>query len=166
MHGEPNRMKKRCVLIGLSLVLSFSALALDTYPMRPDPRLTVGSLCTKPSQRRYPEKIGYCNRSVDSGLKDAIFQNYIDLGYKMQPNSRRNYKMDHLIPLCAGGSNEADNLWPQHPQIYEITDPLEPLICDKMEMGVLKQREAVDLVLRAKDDLSEVRAIMEYVDRL
>lgn len=157
---------KKCVLIVLSVVLSFSAVALEAYPMRPDPRLTIGSLCSVPNQQRYPEKINYCNRSVEQSLKDAVFQNYINLGYNMKANSRRNYKIDHLIPLCAGGSNESENLWPQHPTIYEITDPLEPLICDKMEMGLLKQKEAIDLILRAKDDLNEAPRILEYVDHL
>jgi hypothetical protein len=162
------------VFVGL---ISFSAEVVSTpafadvtvqrkYPLHPDPKLTPGDLCEERGDYRYPERIRYCERDVSSARKMDIFQDYIELGYAIDLRERSSYKIDHLIPLCAGGSNDTENLWPQHQNVYEITDPLEPLVCEKMKMGVLKQRDAVDLILRAKHDLEEAPSIIDYVDRL
>jgi hypothetical protein len=68
--------------------------------------------------------------------------------------------------LCAGGANSEDNLWPQHKSIYEITDPVEPLLCQKMLEGKLKQSDAVKLILLAKTNLDQVPAIIKKLNSL
>lgn len=133
------------------LFLSLTAIAEHRYPLAPDHSLTPGSLCTSNRQRRYPENIRYCERHVSSETKRLIIRKYDQvLGTQVAQMPREDFKIDHYIPLCAGGSNETTNLWPQHVTVYELTDPLEPLICEKMADGELSQAEAVRIIKRAK----------------
>ena len=151
-------------IIGLLLTSSlFASIPYKAeYPQGPDADLTPGSLCERPDAYRYAEKIPYCNRNVDSSLKADIFQEYRNEGFRLDPQQRSNYKIDHLIPLCAGGSNNENNLWPQHKSVYEITDPLEPAACDAMKAGKIKQAEVVKLILAAKKDLKLVKQTVNY----
>jgi hypothetical protein len=80
--------------------------------------------------------------------------------------NRADFKIDHFIPLCAGGSNDSVNLWPQHKNVYEITDPIEPLLCAKMAQGRLSQTDAIKLIVRAKTDLSQVALVIKILQRL
>lgn len=137
------------------------------FPEGPRAELTPGSVCQNSSTRRYPEKIPYCTRSVDSSLKREIIREYDQqFGYHIGSMPRGQFKIDHYIPLCAGGSNEADNLWPQHESVYMITDPLEPEICNKMKAGRLLQADAIALIKEAKNDLSKVPAILAHIRSL
>ena len=102
------------VLISLS-AQAFSEGPDGRFPKHPDTTMTPGSVCTTGTTRRYPEGITYCNRDVDRDLKRDLFRQYdVTLGYETQGMSRGDFKIDHYIPLCAGGSNQATNLWPQH----------------------------------------------------
>jgi hypothetical protein len=65
-----------------------------------------------------------------------------------------------------GGSNDTVNLWPQHKSVYEITDPVEPLICKKMAAGTLKQADAVQLIIRAKTYLNQVPGVLRILNSL
>lgn len=150
--------------VALMLVAGFSltSFAGAPYPMGPDRNVTPGSLCTQPDTYRYPEKIPYCERDVDTELKKAIFKEYIqDLGFDIDMSKRSQFKIDHLIPLCAGGSNNRNNLWPQHSTVYKQTDEMEQVACEKMAEGKVTQRKAVDMILEAKHDLSKARAILK-----
>jgi hypothetical protein len=134
------------------------------FPLGPNAQVTPGELCTAPDSRRYPERIAYCSRDVSSNLKDAIIAQYDhDFGYQIGRMQRSQFKIDHYIPLCAGGSNNAKNLWPQHVSVYTITDPLEPAICEKMSEGRLSQKDAVTLVVQAKNNLQLVPQILQHV---
>lgn len=138
-----------------------------SYPIKPDPNLTPGRLCNHPDQYRYPEKIKYCERDVETRTKVRVIQIYdLKFGYHIGQQNRSLYKIDHYIPLCMGGSNDIQNLWPQHQHIFNQTDPLEGLLCEKMKSGRLKQVEAVELIRRAKNDLSQVRIVIGYANRL
>lgn len=164
------------------VTLSFMALATSSsfasfeyssraprtaFPQGPQAEMTPGSLCEHSGVFRYPEHIAYCNRNVDSGLKREIIREYdTTFGYSVGSMPRGEFKIDHYIPLCAGGSNNQDNLWPQHESVYAITDPLEPAICGKMAAGRLEQAEAVALIKEAKNDLSKVPAILAHVQAL
>lgn len=157
----------RIVSIVLVALFSISAQAKSYYPKNPDPKLTPGSVCKHANYYRYPERVAYCNRNVDRDEKKQVIRNYEQqLGYRIEPGQRGSFKIDHLIPLCAGGSNEMDNLWPQHKTIYEITDPMEPLICEKMAAGRLKQAKAIELIHRAKNNLDEVPRVMAELNAL
>jgi hypothetical protein len=140
------------------------AAADQRFPTSPQPSLTPGALCVTPNEYRYPEKIPYCNRDVDGELKDQIVQRYdATFGYQIEKMGRRNFKIDHYIPLCMGGSNDETNLWPQHPSVYVITDPLEDILCRKMFEGKLKQVDAIRLIKQAKGNLSQAKSIIESV---
>lgn len=159
-------MLKSTALFGLLFVLSLTSFAADSFPKSPEESLTPGVLCNNPDAYRYPEKIKYCNRDVTPGEKAQIFNKYDQLGYRTRSMKRQAFKIDHYIPLCAGGDNHEENLWPQHESVYKITDPLEALVCEKMAAGRLKQREAIKLVMEAKNNLDMAPVIIEQVRAL
>lgn len=153
------------------LVLSTQTFAKgdgqERFPRGPHPTMTPGSLCDHPQAYRYPEKIAYCNRDVSSDLKRWLILEYDNqFGYSISSMDRQQFKIDHLIPLCAGGSNRPDNLWPQHVSVYMVTDELEPLICGRMAQGKLRQAEAVQMIREAKTDLSKVSDILAQLNAL
>lgn len=158
-------MKQLIALILISFV-SLSAFAQDSFPKGPDANLTPGALCSNPDAHRYPEQINYCNRSVDTDQKNAIFAAYDQLGYRTRSMNRGAFKIDHYIPLCMGGANDSKNLWPQHQSVYTITDPLEPALCGKMAEGKLLQKDAVRLIMQGKANLDQVPAIIAKVQAL
>lgn len=155
-------------LIALALVtfVSLSSFAGDSFPKGPYSNLTPGALCTRPTERRYPEGIAYCERNVDSGTKKDIFVNYDQIGFRTRSMNRMDFKIDHYIPLCMGGANDVRNLWPQHKTIYTITDPLEPLLCEKMAAGRLLQKDAINFIKTGKANLDQVPAIIKQVESL
>lgn len=136
------------------------------YPMGPTARLTPGELCDRPARYRYPENIAYCEREVSTQEKDIVFASYRQLGYRLSYTQRSSYKIDHYIPLCAGGSNNKENLWPQHISIANITDSIEKLGCDKMALGKLSQARMVQLIKLVKNNLSQAQAVRNEMSRL
>lgn len=152
-------MKITLLLIGLVSQLAYANIFIDEFPKSPSKDLTPGELCNRASEYRYPEHIAYCERDVSSAQKDQIFESYRRIGYRLDPKTRSSYKIDHYIPLCAGGSNNDENLWPQHKSVYEVTDELEQMGCDKMKLGLLKQAKFIQLLKRVKNDLSQAKAV-------
>ncbi len=150
----------------LTLFVSLNAAALD-YPKGPDATITPGSLCDHPTEYRYPERIAYCERDVDPHTKQLIFQIYREqLGYTLYIRNRQDYKIDHLIPLCAGGSNHDNNLWPQHVSVFTVTDPLESTGCEKLSAGRITQMNLVKLILQAKRNLEDAPKILKQIKSL
>lgn len=148
-----------CVASTAAKAALFSA-GID-YPIKPRSELTPGSLCSRPSYLRHPERIPYCNRNVDSSTKKDIIAEYdLEFDYRIQDMNRGEFKIDHLIPLCIGGSNHRDNLWPQHETAYVLTDELEHKTCEWMGLGKIKQKEAIDLVLKGKNDPAKAPEIL------
>lgn len=156
----------KLALIILLATLSSHVFSLD-FPRSPNPQITPGSLCSHPDYYRYREKIPYCERDVPVQQKERIFMNYNKrLGFHMDPKRRYDFKVDHFIPLCAGGSNNDNNLWPQHYSIYKITDPLEGLGCEKLKLGLITHKNLVALIKQAKLNLNEAPRIMKYFESL
>lgn len=153
-------------LLFVPMFLASFALAEEDYPPTPDGRLTPGSICADADEHRYPEEVPYCRRGVDGERKIGVFNSYIEVGYKIDMRRRSDYKIDHLIPLCAGGSNEVDNLWPEFISLYTLLDPIEPAICGKMALGRLRQKHAIEIVLRAKHNPDEAGKWIDYVNAL
>ena len=149
----------------LFILVSAAAQAANlSFPETPHMKMTPGSLCGRSTTVRYPEKVPYCSRDVDSETKWAIIGEYdSQLGYNIRGTGRENFKIDHHIPLCMGGSNDVSNLWPQHKSIYELTDPLEPVLCGKMAEGRMTQVEAVDLIRRAKQNPQDAPQILREI---
>lgn len=135
------------------------------FPIGPNARLTPGTTCSRPDTYRYPEHIAYCERDVSSGTKREIFVKYDrDLGYSTQRMNRGDFKIDHYIPLCMGGSNEVSNLWPQHKSVYVLTDKIEADLCQLMAAGRMTQREAMQTIRGVKNDLSTARAVEDRLE--
>lgn len=152
--------------MAMGLMLS-SAVFAGGFPKGPDAQMTPGEVCHNPTEYRYPEKIAYCKRNVDTSLKNQIIRAYDqNLGFGIGSMPRNKFKIDHFIPLCMGGSNEKENLWPQHESVYNLTDPLEQEACEKMAEGKLLQANAMELIREAKLDLSKVAEIRQHIHGL
>ena len=129
--------------------------------------MTPGQVCDHATELRYPEKIKYCHRNVDPDLKAQIFAAYDRaFDFHTREMDRQQFKIDHLIPLCMGGANQEDNLWPQHEKVYKLTDPIEPYLCEKMAAGRLKQEAAIRIIKEVKQDPNTTDARMAEVDRM
>lgn len=125
------------------------------FPLTPDKTKTYGTYCTTKDKDfkefRYKEQIPYCNRNVDSNTK-----NYIYNSYSIPKEDRKEYTIDHLIPLALGGNNNVHNLWPEHISLRDSRiDPttgikLEFLYFEKMRAGTITQKEAIDKILKSK----------------
>lgn len=149
-------------------VLLFSiAFAQPQFPIAPDTQMTPGSVCERSNTYRYKERIRYCRRDVSKQTKAVLIRRYdSELGYIVGKMKRFDFKIDHYIPLCMGGSNETDNLWPQHKSVYVITDPMEQVACEKMAEGVLLQADAIEMIREGKNDLTKVDEIMRVLNSL
>lgn len=135
------------------------------YPDRPDSRLTPGQTCQKPQSRRYGERIPYCNRAVSHELKNQIIETYDqELGYHISQLARQSFKIDHMIPLCMGGDNAAENLWPQHQTIFTVTDPFEAALCKRLERGEMLQARALEIIKALKANVERASDYQEYLD--
>lgn len=155
------------VVLSILTIFAAHASAESKFPKGPQLEITSGKICDIPISYRYPENIAYCDRDVSFETKGTIIDEYDQrFGYSITDLPRSDFKIDHLVPLCAGGSNDIVNLWPQHKSVYAITDPLEPLVCQKMAKGRLKQSEAVRLIIEAKTDLTRTKAIIKYIKTL
>ena len=112
----------------------------------PDSQITPGILCTTSDTdykgHDYPEKIARCNRNVSEQDKHIVASYYGNI----PRDSWSDYEFDHLIPLCAGGSNDLRNLWPEPIKSAKQKDVLEVNICTAMKAGTMTQAEAVQKV--------------------
>lgn len=149
------------------LSVSLTSLAQEPFPTSPEPSVTPGSVCESPTEYRYPEKIAYCKRNVETNTKREIIKEYDEtFGYQIGSMDRQQFKIDHYIPLCMGGSNDRSNLWPQHRTVFEQTDSLEQQLCEKMSQGLLKQAEAIEMIKHAKNNLHEIDGIQAEIEAL
>ena len=137
-------MSTRTFLFFVPITL-IASLSLATQAT-PDGRLTPGVLCTAhdPNYKGpdYPERIARCNRNVDKNEKLAIAAEYGKIPESEWPK----YEFDHLIPLCAGGSDDIKNLWPEPIDQAHEKDKLEVQICTAMRAGTLTQTVAIQKV--------------------
>jgi hypothetical protein len=77
--------------------------------------------------------------------------------YGIAPGTHPDYEIDHLIPLCLGGSDDPSNLWPQPRRSLEETwnaeakDRLERLMCNmvcdgQIDIATAQQAFATDWI--------------------
>jgi hypothetical protein len=132
-------------LLVISLTLSTQALS---FPKIPDIKIAPGHLCSVKDSDferfRYKEQIPYCTRNVSIARKDKICSYY---GVSVEER-RKNYTVDHIIPLSLGGSNSDKNLWCQHRAIY--TGHLEYWLYKKIESGKINQKDSISYILDHK----------------
>lgn len=151
-----------------SSFLSAGPESSKKYPQNPNEAVTPGTTCSHPDSYRYKEKVPYCNRDVDSSLKKEIIREYDQkFGYQIQTFPRSQFKIDHYIPLCMGGGNDQENLWPQHRSVYELTDAIEQKLCQLMTNNLMMQKEAIGVIRNVKNHLDQARSVEnELNDRL
>lgn len=155
----------RDLVLVLAFVLPSFSAASDKFPVMPVESVTPGDLCEDSPVRRYPENIVYCERNVDTQLKNEIIKMYDEkFGYQIRKMNRGDFKIDHFIPLSIGGSNSIDNLWPQHRSVYEVTDELELLLYEKLSQAKIKQAEAIRVMREAKTNLDRVPELKDYIN--
>ncbi|MFL6582879.1 MAG: HNH endonuclease signature motif containing protein [Chthoniobacterales bacterium] len=73
-----------------------TAAAFDS--LLPDPQLTPGLVARKPTERR----------GVTEAMRMKVYKRY-----RISPERRAKYVIDHLIPKELGGADAVKNLWPQ-----------------------------------------------------
>lgn len=127
----------------LALSTAF-AITPDFQPPQPD--LTPGVLCdpSDPAFRGYdyPEHVARCNREVDTTEKREIAAEYGNIPQANWPD----YEFDHFYPLCAGGSNNIHNLWPQILDEAHKKDVVENDVCLAMKAGTMTQVQAMQKI--------------------
>ena len=156
----------RNFFVVLVLFVSLFSYA-ERFPVGPNSEMTPGSLCQFSNTKRYPEGITYCERNVETQLKKEIIKKYDEvLGFEIRQMNRADFKIDHFIPLSIGGSNNQDNLWPQHKSVFTVTDPLEHELAAKISSARITQAEAVRVIREAKNNLGRVPELLDYVKGL
>jgi hypothetical protein len=138
----------------------------SNFPTTPDPVMTPGKLCEH-GVKRYAEGITYCERDVDTKLKNKIINEYDQkLGFHIRTMNRNDFKIDHFIPLSIGGSNSQENLWPQHKSVYAYSDKIEGYLHELMEKSRIKQAEAIELIKTCKLNLGRCGDIEDHLKKL
>lgn len=117
-------------------------IALPVFANQPNPNLTPGYLCSPQDPNfagyAYPEHVAVCNRNVSDAEKARVGQ-----AYGLPTNQWSLVEFDHLIPLCAGGSDDIRNIWPQPLAQAHEKDKLENQVCIGMKNGTMTQQQAV-----------------------
>lgn len=113
----------------LSGVFAARAFAFET---RPNPNTTGGSV--RLDGHDLSTTCGHAKQhrgSLSHAFRDEILKRY-----GLSPGTHPDYEIDHLIPLCLGGSDDPSNLWAQPRRSIEPTwnaeakDRLERFVCD------------------------------------
>ncbi|MDD4933184.1 MAG: HNH endonuclease domain-containing protein [Methylacidiphilaceae bacterium] len=122
----------RYAFLASAFLIALGCSALAQPPILPDPKLTPGD--TFPVSRADVCVPGYSKkvRNVPWEEKREALRRY---GVPLA--DRRDYEIDHLIPLSLGGSNSIRNLWPQSRRTQPwnagkkdfLEDRLHKLVC-------------------------------------
>ena len=133
-------------LIGL-----LSITPVGAFEVLPDKNLTGGSV-------RTGDRDASCGHAKESrGRMTAARRDEILRRYGLPSGTHPDYEIDHLIPLCLGGSDDSSNLWPQPRRSIEETwnaeakDRLElqmcNMVCDgQIDMVVAQEAFATDWI--------------------
>ena len=96
---------KLVAIAPLTVILAIAPVS--AFEVRPDKNLTGGSV-------RTGDRDAACGHAKEhrgpmfSARRDEILKRY-----RLPPGTHPDYEIDHLIPLCLGGSDDPSNLWPQ-----------------------------------------------------
>jgi len=127
------------------LVVPLNLFAINLFP---DIKFTSGSFCTAKhsdfKEYRYKANIPICKRRVTSGVKTKVYNSY-----NVPKSERKNYTVDHYIPLFMGGDNSIENLWPQHRMLS--TAKIEQRLYFLLSGGRLSHNESLWFMLEIKN---------------
>lgn len=143
-------MTSRASAIVLSLFFLFGFLheARADFPLTPGPT-TTGSLCTNNDvdfkEYRYGGNIPYCVRNVSTADKKRIYD-----FYGVPVRCRKEYTIDHFIPLSLGGTNNPNNLWPEAKVVKHLRQNLELELFEALQKGSITQADAITAIRDAK----------------
>jgi hypothetical protein len=139
------------ILVGAvftAVALACSSPALADFPLTPG-AATSGSLCTNNDsdfvEYRYSGQIPYCQRRVSSWDKKQIYDSY-----GVPERCRKEYTIDHFIPLSLGGTNKANNLWPEAKVVKHLRQNLELELFEALRAGTITQADAIATIRDAK----------------
>jgi hypothetical protein len=119
-------------LFAVALLAGALAARAFAFETRPDPNITGGSV--RLDGHDLNTTCGHAKEhrgSLRRALRDEIL-----LRYGLAPGTHPDYEIDHLIPLCLGGSDDPSNLWAQPRRSIEPTwnaeakDRLERFMCE------------------------------------
>lgn len=128
------------------LIASIFLMRVAFAVTQPNLQITPGLICSAQdpnfSGYDYPEHIARCKRNFGNPEKLKVAQMYGGIPESDWPN----YEFDHLIPLCAGGSDDIRNVWPQPIGDAHLKDAIENEICLSMKAGTMTQAQATQKI--------------------
>jgi hypothetical protein len=126
-------------LLAIILLAALAAPAF-AFEVRPNPDLTSGSVRIDGHDLSTTCGQSKAHRgSMSHARRDEILTRY-----GLPPGEHPDYEIDHLIPLCLGGSDDPSNLWPEPRRSIErkwnaeAKDRLERRLCDLVCTGQLE----------------------------
>jgi hypothetical protein len=120
-----------------TLVGVLATSRVGAFEVLPNKNLTGGA-----ASIRTGDRLAACGHAKENrGPMFAARRDEILRRYGLPAGTHPDYEIDHLIPLCLGGSDDPSNLWPQPRRNIEETwnaeakDRLEHLMCEMVCNG-------------------------------
>ncbi len=134
------------VLLAAGLWLGVSPSAAARDPSLPDPQMTPGDVLPGVSK----EQVCQPDYGHDIGPISQERGQQVLLAYRLLNTDPGAYKIDHLIPLALGGSNNITNLWP----LARNAEPWNAYVKDVFE------RKLHTMIYTGNLSLSEVQSAL------
>jgi hypothetical protein len=131
----------------LAVAVLVLALPVQAADIRPDPNKTGGAVV-------YHTPREVCGHSTEHRHFSNARRDEVLKLYGMQPGPHPDYEIDHLVPVCLGGSNDVANLWPQPRRSIEPIwnaerkDRLEVVLCNLVCDGLLAIEDAQEAIIK------------------
>ncbi len=152
------------ILLTILMLTGFTTVA-ENFPVKPNPAMTQGDYCNPRDpdfvDYRYNEKVPYCVRNVSYALKKEIYE-----VYRVPAKCRREYTVDHYVPLFMGGSNHEGNLWPEHKNVKATRQNLEMELYIELKNGRMTQAQALQIITDAKMHPPKVEPSKCHIDNM
>jgi hypothetical protein len=151
--GAHHQWTKLVAIATWAAIVAIAPVGAFEVQVRPDKNLTGGT-----ASIRTKERIAACGHAKENRhrlppkVRDEILTRY-----KLLPGTHPNYEIDHLIPLCLGGSDDPSNLWPQPRRSIEETwnaeakDRFERRMCEmvcskEIDIAIAQEAFATDWI--------------------